>query len=41
MDDMPPDVVNLISHATEERLRSLLEKLAVVAEHRLEIYKVS
>ncbi|ELT99952.1 hypothetical protein CAPTEDRAFT_223724 [Capitella teleta] len=40
LDDMSPDVVKLISHATEERLRFLLEKLAVVAEHRLEIYKM-
>ena len=40
LDDVPADVVTLISHATQERLRNMLEKLATVAEHRLEIYKV-
>ncbi|XP_053252314.1 transcription initiation factor TFIID subunit 4B isoform X2 [Podarcis raffonei] len=28
------DVLNLISHATQERLRGLLEKLTVIAQHR-------
>jgi len=31
----------MISHATEERLKNLLEKLAVIAEHRLDVIKVS
>jgi len=30
----------MISHATEERLKTLLEKLAVIAEHRLDVIKV-
>ncbi|NWU49204.1 TAF4B factor, partial [Dromas ardeola] len=35
------DVVNLISHATQERLRGLLEKLTVIAQHRLSTHKGS
>ncbi|XP_075776928.1 transcription initiation factor TFIID subunit 4B isoform X2 [Pelodiscus sinensis] len=35
------DVVNLISHATQERLRGLLEKLTVIAQHRMTTYKDS
>nr|XP_005280060.1 transcription initiation factor TFIID subunit 4B [Chrysemys picta bellii] len=35
------DVVNLISHATQERLRGLLEKLTVIAQHRMTTYKES
>ena len=30
----------MISHATEERLKNLLEKLSVIAEHRLDVIKV-
>ncbi|XP_044055804.1 transcription initiation factor TFIID subunit 4 isoform X4 [Siniperca chuatsi] len=32
--DVAPEVVALVSHATQECLRGLLEKLAVMAEHR-------
>ncbi|CAM9128056.1 unnamed protein product [Lampetra planeri] len=32
--DVHPDVVSLVSHATQERLRGLLEKLTVMAELR-------
>uniref|UniRef100_A0A087Y8J6 TAFH domain-containing protein n=1 Tax=Poecilia formosa TaxID=48698 RepID=A0A087Y8J6_POEFO len=32
--EVPLEVVNLISHATESRLRSLLEKASVIAQHR-------
>nr|XP_020641393.1 transcription initiation factor TFIID subunit 4B isoform X2 [Pogona vitticeps] len=35
------DVLNLISHATQERLRGLLEKLTVIAQHRMMAYKGS
>ncbi|XP_062985899.1 transcription initiation factor TFIID subunit 4B [Elgaria multicarinata webbii] len=35
------DVLNLISHATQERLRGLLEKLTVIAQHRVMTYKGS
>ncbi|XP_017296674.1 transcription initiation factor TFIID subunit 4 [Kryptolebias marmoratus] len=32
--EVPLDVVNLVSHATESRLRSLLEKVSIIAQHR-------
>ncbi|KAM6455131.1 transcription initiation factor TFIID subunit 4B isoform 2-T2 [Liasis olivaceus] len=35
------DVLNLISHATQERLRGLLEKLTLIAQHRMRTYKGS
>jgi len=38
--DVGPEVVNLVSHATQECLRGLLEKLTVVAEHRKAALKV-
>ena len=41
LEDVPQEVATLISHATQERLRNVLEKLATIAEHRLEIYKVA
>ena len=34
------DVAALISHATQEKLKNLVEKLDVIAEHRLDIIKV-
>ncbi|KAJ8316709.1 hypothetical protein KUTeg_005739 [Tegillarca granosa] len=41
IDDISNEVVNLVSHATQERLRDVLEKLAAIAEHRIEIYKMN
>lgn len=41
LDDVSSDVANLVSHATQERLRDLLEKLDTIAEHRIEIFKVN
>jgi len=35
------EVVALVSHATQERLKSFLEKLSVAAEHRLDIVKAT
>ncbi|XP_059191691.1 transcription initiation factor TFIID subunit 4-like [Centropristis striata] len=32
--EIPLEVVNLVSHATQSRLRSLLEKVSAVAQHR-------
>lgn len=32
--EVPLDVVSFISHATESRLRSLLEKVSAIAQHR-------
>lgn len=40
IEEIPSDVVALISHATQERLKTLVQKLGVVAEHRLENIKV-
>ncbi|XP_057325727.1 transcription initiation factor TFIID subunit 4-like [Microplitis mediator] len=31
-----PDVLALVSHATEQRLRGLVEKMSVISEHRLD-----
>lgn len=39
LEDPPPDVAALISHATQERLKTLVEKLGVIAEHRLDVIK--
>ncbi|XP_057645315.1 transcription initiation factor TFIID subunit 4B isoform X3 [Chionomys nivalis] len=39
--ELNSDAVNLISHATQERLRSLLEKLTTIAQHRMTVYKGS
>lgn len=40
LEDTAADVPALISHAVAERLKDLLEKFAVVAEHRLDFNKV-
>ncbi|KAM8891413.1 transcription initiation factor TFIID subunit 4-like isoform 2-T2 [Spinachia spinachia] len=37
--EVPVEVVNLVSHATQSRLRSLLEKVSVVAQHRTDAGK--
>ncbi|XP_038622442.1 transcription initiation factor TFIID subunit 4B, partial [Tachyglossus aculeatus] len=39
--ELSSEVVNLISLATQERLRGLLEKLTVIAQHRMTSYKES
>ncbi|XP_074940997.1 transcription initiation factor TFIID subunit 4B isoform X2 [Phalacrocorax aristotelis] len=39
--ELNSDVANLISHATQERLRGLLEKLTVAAQHRVSTHKGS
>ncbi|XP_062932983.1 transcription initiation factor TFIID subunit 4B isoform X4 [Cynocephalus volans] len=39
--ELNSDAVNLISHATQERLRGLLEKLTTIAQHRMTSYKAS
>ncbi|NXA14016.1 TAF4B factor, partial [Sapayoa aenigma] len=39
--ELNSDVVNLVSHATQERLRGLLEKLTVIAQHRVSTHKGS
>lgn len=35
------EVAVLISHAAQERLKNIVEKLAVIAEHRIDIIKVT
>lgn len=40
LEDVAADVPALVSHAVTERLKDLLEKFAVVAEHRLDFNKV-
>lgn len=37
MEDSPPEVANLISHAVQERLKTLVEKLSTVAQHRIDL----
>ncbi|XP_006895108.1 PREDICTED: transcription initiation factor TFIID subunit 4B [Elephantulus edwardii] len=39
--ELNSDAVKLISHATQERLRGLLEKLSAIAQHRMTTYKTS
>ncbi|KAL1764285.1 transcription initiation factor TFIID subunit 4B [Sigmodon hispidus] len=39
--ELNSDAVNLISCATQERLRGLLEKLTTIAQHRMTVYKGS
>jgi len=35
------ELAAMVSHATQERLRDLVEKLAVISEHRQDMLKVS
>lgn len=39
LDEPNSDVAAAVSHATQERIKNLVEKLAIIAEHRLEIIK--
>ena len=34
------DVLSMVSHATEERLRNIIERLSVLSLHRVEAHKV-
>lgn len=34
------DVASLLSHAVHERLKTVVEKLAVIAQHRIDLIKV-
>ncbi|XP_040563752.1 transcription initiation factor TFIID subunit 4 [Lepeophtheirus salmonis] len=40
LEEPSTDVISLISHATEERLKTLLEKLSIIAEHRMDVVKL-
>lgn len=39
LEEPPPEVIALVSHATQDRLKTLLEKLSVISEHRLDIVR--
>merc|ERR1719233_1482068 len=39
LDAPTQEVINLMSHATQDRLKTLVSKLSVIAEHRLDIIK--
>jgi transcription initiation factor TFIID subunit 4 len=40
IDEPSTDIAVLISHATQEHLKNIVEKLSVIAEHRIDILKV-
>ena len=40
LSEVSQDVYNLVSHATQERLRNILGKLSTISLHRLEVYRV-
>ncbi|XP_060809603.1 transcription initiation factor TFIID subunit 4 isoform X3 [Amyelois transitella] len=39
LEEPSPEVAGLISHAVHERLKNLVEKLAVIAQHRIDVIK--
>ncbi|CAM2101062.1 unnamed protein product [Caretta caretta] len=39
MTDVPAEVVTFISHATQNRLRTVIEKVTMVTQHRMESHK--
>ena len=41
VESFSPEAVQLVSAATKDLMRTLLEKLSVISEHRLEPYRVS
>lgn len=41
LEEASADVAVLVSHAAQERLKNIVEKLAVIAEHRVDVIKVS
>lgn len=40
LEEAGTDVAVLVSHAAQERLKNIVEKLAVIAEHRVDVIKV-
>lgn len=41
LDDPPFEVASLISHALQERLKNIIERLACIAEHRMDAIKIN
>jgi len=41
MQDCSDDVLAYVSHATQERLRDVIEKLTEISRHRVEVLKAS
>ncbi|XP_042900609.1 transcription initiation factor TFIID subunit 4 [Parasteatoda tepidariorum] len=39
IEEVSPDVINLISHASQTRLKTMIEKLSIISEHRMENIK--
>ena len=39
LEEPSPDVIAMVSHATQDRLKTLLEKLSVIAEHRMDVIR--
>ena len=40
LEEPSSEVIALVSHATQDRLKTLLEKLSIIAEHRMDIIKL-
>jgi transcription initiation factor TFIID subunit 4 len=40
LEEPSADVVAMISHATEERIKSLISKLSLISEHRMDVMKM-
>ena len=40
LEEPSAEVIALVSHATQDRLKTLIEKLAVISEHRMDIIKL-
>jgi transcription initiation factor TFIID subunit 4 len=41
LDEVSSEVISLVSHAAQERLKTLVEKLGIIAEHRIDNLKVT
>ncbi len=40
LEEPSADVIAMVSHATQDRLKTLLEKLAVISEHRMDVIRL-
>lgn len=38
--DVSDDVLVLLSHATQQRMKDVIEKLTAISQHRVEVLKV-